>query len=119
VSKEHGQEKARGTEYGQTISIPLDKRPIPHCSGSATEFTQFFHPDVNLTTPHLVDKCSDDLSVMEFNNNFRVFFNFHPERLENAEETYKENIGVNVSDLIHVAFNMNTDKFFKRRRSQA
>jgi hypothetical protein len=103
-------------EYGESISIPLDERPIPRCSGSATDFGQFFYPDVSLTTPHLVDACSDDLSLMEFNNNFRVFFNFHPERLENTQESYKKIIGFDVSDLTHVAFNANTDKFFQRRR---
>lgn len=95
------------------ISLPLDKRPIPHCSGIAEDYGAFFEDGVNLTAPHYTESCSDDLAMMEYNGNVRISFNFHPERIHNTAHFYQEMIGLNVSELHHVAFNGNSFQYFR------
>ena len=90
-------------EYGNVVSLPLEKRPIPHCSGIASEFAQYFHPGVILSTPHFTDSCSDDLAMMEFNNSTKLYYNFHPERLQDTVRSYQKMIQLNMSELDYIA----------------
>lgn len=100
-------------EFGEPVALPLDRRPIPRCSGTAANFSSFFHPDVKLTTPHFTKECSDDLAVMEYNQKLKIFYNFHPERLESFVDSFKKMIGLNVSTLTYMGVNSQTVGAFR------
>jgi len=115
--EERGSVPFEVSDFGGILSLPLDKRPIPRCSGASDKFDVAFEPGINLTTPHYTEFCSDDLAMMEFNKNLRVYYNFHPERLRDTIRFYQEKIGLNVSELSYVAFNMNIRNYFQRLRA--
>jgi hypothetical protein len=102
-------------EYGTIINVPVDKRPIPLCAGSAASYTQYFEKGVNLTTPHLTTTCSDELAMLEFGTSLKVFYNFRPNTLNNTLASYQTMIGLNISEMDYIAFNNGEDRHIKRQ----
>ena len=93
-------------EYGNIISVPVDKRPIPLCAGNASAYPEFFEPGINVTAiPHLTYNCADELAMLEFKSLLKIFYNFHPKTLQHPVTSYQTMIGLNVSKLDYIAFN--------------
>jgi hypothetical protein len=42
--------------------------------------------------------------MMEFHNSFKLYYNFHPERLQNTVSAYQEIMSLNMSQLDYIAF---------------
>ena len=101
-------------EYGNIISVPVKKRPIPHCAGNASLYPQYFEPEINVTSiSHLTDNCADELAMLEFGSSLQLFYNFHPKTLQNPVTSYPTMIGLHLSTLDYIAVNTRLDELLE------